>query len=294
MKISVVQYQVGQTSSLAGFVSRVCRFSEQAAMSGSDLVLFPEYICVDLLNELVTRSIVDVDYDLRTALRHLPDLNEEIFDELSNVARSYDIAVAAGTFLEEAPSGLVHNAAQVFLPDGRRISQPKMHVAYEMTVNAADVCGGDALTVWELGGCRLATLVCYDAQFPESALALADHDYTIDLILVPGCALEPWGVGRIRTGTAARAMESFTFAATAHLVGSLTGSNTKQLKFWGNSAVFSPVSQQFPVDGVVVDGPATHEVTLSADLDVDLLRESRALGFPKSSDRRKDLAVRHV
>jgi len=279
---------------LADFVGRVRGLTERAARDGAELVQFPEYICVDLIPELVRRSVVAAEYDLREALSRLPDLNAELFEELASVASSCGVVLGAGTYLEQADDGKAHNAAQVFTPDGRHMSQAKMHIAYEMVANAADVSAGAELAVWEAGGARIVTLVCYDAQFPESGRAVLDHAGAVDLMLVPGCALEPWGITRMRTAAAARAMESFAFVVTAHLVGVVPNPREKPISFYGESAVFGPASRPFSVGGVVADSGTRGETIVMADLDISVLRQSRAAGFPKAGDRRPSLPVRQV
>lgn len=287
MRISVVQFAVGQSSSLSDFLRRMRSILENCQRGGSQLAIFPEYICVDLLNEVFLRMGRSSQVTPRGLLKKLPTLNEEVFDGIGEISDELGVAVVAGTYLSLSNSGGIRNSAEVFIPGRKHFSQSKLHVAYELIVNANDIDPGDSLQIFEYSGVDLSVMVCYDAQFPESARSIIEAGFTPQLLVVPGCALEPWGVGRLRTSAAARAMETMAFVASAHLVGKINIPGIWEQPFWGRSLVCSPISKPFETNGVVATTKSGDEEVLTVDLDLVKLDEARNFGFPRLEDRDK-------
>jgi predicted amidohydrolase len=283
MKAAIVQYEVGHAATIDDVLSRFREVVTDVSSADAELALFPEYVCIDLLPEAYRRNSKGVN-DARGLIRHLPELNSEFFTGLGEIARKTGVSILAGTFLVDDAKGATHNSAVMVTPDGRRTFQDKLRISYELKANASDVAAGNNIHLVNVGQAEICTLVCYDAQFPDTVRLVADEAGP-DLFLMPACALEPWGVGRLRTAASARAMESLSYVLSAHLVGSVQAGPVEIGPFFGRSIACSPVCRPFPHDGVIASASTDGPQVLVCDLDLAAIREAKSNGFPRPADR---------
>lgn len=289
IRAGLVQYETGKAATFDAFVGRVSGFVKRAADEGAALVVFPEYLCVDLLPAAIGERKIS-RADLPAMYAEIDEFYAPFADAMAALAKARNVWLVAGTFAHRFPDGAFRNAAQIFGPSGERLEQPKLHVAYELVDNRGMIAPGNRLQIFDLLGARTAVLVCYDAQFPETGrAAIADGD--VDLFIVPGCAMEEWGIWRLRTASAARAMESIAFALNVQLAGSIEIPNLVSYRFWARSSAHTPVSRPFAPNGLLVESTRDGDDLLLADLDVGLLRESRPQCYPSLKDRTIPIAT---
>ncbi|MDI3331356.1 MAG: carbon-nitrogen hydrolase family protein [Micrococcus sp.] len=176
------------------------------------------------------------------------------------------IAVAYG-YPERAADGTVYNAAQL-IADGRTVLRHrKMHL-FEDLDRTRFAAGDQPPAVADFRGHRVALLICYDVEFPESVRAAAVRG--ADIVLVPTANMVGYEIVS-RTLVPARAYENGVHVAYANYCGS-----EGDLDYAGLSVICGP-------DGAADSLPAAGE-----DLLVVEVRDV-AGGPPYLADRRSDL-----
>ncbi|RZK30164.1 MAG: hydrolase, partial [Hymenobacter sp.] len=134
---------------------------------------------------------------------------------------------------------------------------------------------------------KIGILVCYDVEFPELSRILSDEGMKI--LFVPFWTDTKNAYQRVRICAQARAIENECYVAITGSVGNLPRVENMDIQY-SQSAVFSPSDFAFPHDAIVAEATPNTEMTLIADLDLDLLKDLNTSGAVRNlRDRRKDL-----
>ena len=188
------------------------------------------------------------------------------------IAREAGIAILYG-YPERGPGGDVYNTAQLIDRGGRlAAAYRKTHLFGEID-RAAFSAGAALLEPVEIEGLKLGILICYDVEFPENVRTLALKG--ADLVAVPTALMQPFDIVA-RTIVPARAYENQVFLAYADRCGA-----EGELTYCGLSCVIAP-------DGSDLARAGRSEALIIADLDLDRLKQSRALNT-HLADRRPAL-----
>jgi len=168
--------------------------------------------------------------------------NGPIAMQISKLARRYNLAIHYG--FAERDADKLYNAAQIFGPDGtcygrhrKLILPPGFESSYFTT--------GQHIDLFDYCGLTFATLICYDAEFPE----LARHAAMCgaDVILVPTALGHQWGwVAHQMIPT--RGFENGVFLAYANHAGREDG-----LSYLGASFIAAPDGEILVRAGAVPD-----------------------------------------
>jgi predicted amidohydrolase len=102
---------------------------------------------------------------------------------LIDMARKFRLVLSAG--LSEKENDIVYNTQVLVGPDGYIGKQRKLHLSRD---EGLFYKGGRELPVFDIGPCRVGTVICYDNQFPEVARIIALRG--ADVILMPHAARE--------------------------------------------------------------------------------------------------------
>jgi predicted amidohydrolase len=148
---------------------------------------------------------------------------------VAEAAAKTSTAVVIG-FAEERTSGRPANAAACIDQEGHLAAVYRKTQLFGAEQEAFEP--GEGLMVVELAGLRVGPLVCFDAEFPEPARALALAG--AELLAVSSANMEPFYVDH-EVGTRARALENRLPLIYANAVGSLGG-----LTFVGGSRSIAP------------------------------------------------------
>lgn len=227
-------------------------------LSASDFVVLPEFWHCGAFNlEAIRQGSVSA--------------NNEIFAQLSALAREYETWLHAGTFAIRNENGDVTNSAMVYAPTGELAARYDKQYLFgfadgERTVISA----GESEVVLEtqLGSTGLAT--CYDLRFPELFRQLLDLGAESVLISAswPTARIEHW-----QTLTTARAIENQSFVIACNARGESGG-----VELGGQSMVIDPWGR------IVGQASATDEY-LDVNIDIQLVGEVRS-SFPVLKDRK--------
>jgi len=237
------------------------QFTMEAAEQGCRLVLFPE----------LSASAHFGDEQVVRFAERLPD--GPIYRFMADLARRHAILVAYG-FCEEA-HGTHYNTHALVGPQGLIGIQRKVHASNDEYFSFRM---GRSFEVYDLGFCRVGTLVCYDAQFSESWRVLTLKE--AEVILLPHAGRSGWGqalplerqielLGRVYAGLpgdfGTYAKENGVFAAFANQV-DFNGHSTHA----GGAYILGPRAQV-----LAQLGPTLEDHMVTAELDPELLQAAR-------------------
>ncbi len=203
-------------------------------------------------------------------------LDGPLVARLAAAAREARAVVVAGTILEAASDGRLHNTAVVLGPDGElALAARKHHVFGHASREAELVAGGDDVPVAATPVGRIGVGVCYDLRFPELFRLHADGG--AELLVVPAA----WPAARRehwRLLVRARAVENQAFVLACNGAGVDHGT-----RLAGHSAVVDPL-------GGVLAEASDEPTVVRAELSLDALTAARA-DFAVLADRRLTVAA---
>ncbi len=282
IRIGVVQWQMRNVRSLESFFENIEFFIDAVSGYKADFILFPELFNVPLMAQYN-------EDDAAKAIRKLADVTEDIRDKLVEYALSYNINIIAGSFplYEE---GALYNVSYLCRRDGTWDSQYKIHIT-PSEVNDWGMVGGNKIKVFDTDVARIGIQICYDVEFPELSRILSEQG--MQILFIPFATDTRNGYLRVRRCAQARAVENECFVAIAGSVGNLPKVKNMDIQY-AQSAVFSPSDYYFPNDAIVAESTPNTEMTIIADLDLDLLKELHTRGSVRNlTDRRTDLYEIH-
>ena len=211
--------------------------------AGCDLVVLPE-----LANSGYAFVSAEQAWELSE------DPGDSLFVKLlSEICRRHRQHIVTG--FNERHAGALYNSALLVGPDGVEGLYRKLH----LFLDEKDIFrpGDVGLPTFEVAGCRLGLLICFDWRFPEvwRALALAG----VDVICHPSNLVTQ---GLAQRATPVHAMVNHVYVATANRVGT-EGSFT----FTGRSQIVAPSGE------ILAEADAVEEKICRARLDLSRARD---------------------
>ena len=278
VRISAVQWQMRVFTSFEDLVQQIEFFVDTVSGYNADLVLFPELFNAPLLSQFNME-------DPPMAMRLLAKETQRLRDTILKMSISYNINIVAGS-LPEIQDDKLYNVAYLCRRDGTWDAQYKLHITPDES-EYWGLRGGKGLSVFDTDVGKIGILVCFDVEFPELSRLLADQGMKI--LLVPFWTDTKSGYLRIRRCAQARAIENECYVAITGSVGNLPRVKNMDIQY-SQSAIFTPSDFAFPHDAVAAETTPNTEMTLMADLDLDLLKQLRKHGSVRNLEgRRKDL-----
>jgi predicted amidohydrolase len=275
MRVAAVQFDMRPVTRDVEFFARCAYFVEAAAGYGVDVLLFPELFT----NPLMPHA------GRPPSLRTFAEATPKLLEAFIHFATTHQIDIIVGSHLTWHEGRLL-NIAHLVRRDGTIARQAKLHIT-PSEKQAWQVEGGDRVEVFDTAKGRIAILICYDIEFPELArIATAKG---ADVIFVPFNTDLRSGYLRVRSCAQARCIEDNTYCVLAGAVGHLVGVPGSD-QHYAQSCVLTPSDLQFPRDGIAAEADPGIETMLVQDLDLGLIRRSRAGGTVRTwIDRRPDL-----
>ncbi len=278
IRVGAVQWQMRAVSSFDDLRNQVEFFVDTVASYNADFCVFPEFFYAPLLTQFNKMTSSE-------AVRALADYTEQMRDELGKLAVSYNTNIISGSMFEYKDQEL-KNVSYLCRRDGTIDSQYKLHATPDEKAYWG-VGGGDTLKVFDTDAGKVGILICYDVEFPELSRILAERG--VDILFVPYYTDTKNGYLRVRKCAEARAIENEIYVVITGSVGNLPNVENMDIQY-SQSAVFTPSDFSFPHDAVAAEATPNTEMTLIADLDLDLLKEVRKKGAVRNMlDRRLDL-----
>lgn len=149
-------------------LSETARWTREAVEQGAELVLFPEL----QVHGHCTPNTWEI-------AESVPDGASTQW--LIRLAREHSVYLSIG--LSEKQRDIVYNTQVLLGPDGYIGKQRKIHCSRDEVLYYK---GGNDLPVFDIGKCKVGTIICYDNQFPELARILALRG--ADVLLMPHAA----------------------------------------------------------------------------------------------------------
>ncbi|GAB3687239.1 carbon-nitrogen family hydrolase [Salinarchaeum chitinilyticum] len=278
MKLALAQLAI-EDGDVDGNVERAVDAIATAAADGADLVALPE--------------IFNLGYFAFEAYeRAAESIEGPTIGALANAAREHDVAVLAGTIVEDlaataaettvptpAESGLA-NAAVLLDADGeRQLVYRKHHLFGYDSAEAELLVPGERIETATVCGVEVGVTTCYDLRFPELYRELLDAG--AELVLVPSAwpqpRLEHW-----QTLPRARAIENLCYVAAVN--GAAVGRDERDgadgggPQLVGRSTVFDPW-------GTPIASSGPEATIVAARVEPDRIADVRE-EFPALDDRR--------
>jgi predicted amidohydrolase/ribosomal protein S18 acetylase RimI-like enzyme len=282
VRLGAVQWQMRPFNGMDDLLQQVEFFVDAVSGYKVDLLLFPEMFNAPLL----------ADYDQQyppMAMRSLAELTDRLREVMLEMAMKYNTNIVAGS-LPVCEDGKLFNAAFLCRRDGTWDAQYKLHVTPDEK-QYWGLQGGKKLRVFDTDIGKIGILICFDVEFPELARTLTDQG--IRILLVPYWTDTKNAYLRVRRCAQARAIENECYVAITGSVGNLPKVENMDIQY-SQSAIFTPSDFAFPHDAVAAEATPNTEMTLLADLDLDLLKEIRKHGSVRNLEsRRSDLYAIH-
>ncbi|WP_181817346.1 carbon-nitrogen hydrolase family protein [Paracoccus pantotrophus] len=267
MKIAAAAYPFDWLADLDAYRAKIGAWVEKAA--DCDLLVFPEYGAMELAS-LGGREVAgDLEASLHEVARH-EAARDALHAELAARHRLHILAASGPCFDGPRPV----NRAVLFGPRGRIGHQDKQ-VMTRFEREDWNVVGAPGLRVFDTPIGRLGVLICYDSEFPLLGRALAEAG--VEVVLVPSCTDTVAGFNRVRIGAMARALESQCVVVQAPTVGCVDW-NPAIDENRGAAAIYAPPDGLWPESGVLAEGLMDVPGWVKAELDLDLVAESRRNG----------------
>ncbi|MGG1617411.1 carbon-nitrogen hydrolase family protein [Paenibacillus sp. NRS-1782] len=278
IRVSAVQYHLHTIDSFEEFALQSEHYIKTAEEFGAEFVLFPEFFTTQLM------SIGDRQGKALT-INDLPDFTDRYLELFTSFARRTGMHIIGGTHVVQR-NGRLYNTAHLFYPDGRVVTQDKIHIT-PTEVHEWNMAPGEGLNVFETSKGKIAMLTCYDIEFPEIVrMAKAKG---ADIIFCPSCTDDRHGFYRVRYTSHARAVENQVYVVLTGTVGALPTVDFMRANY-GQAAVITPNDIPFPPRGIMVEGELNNDMIVTADLDLQLLYDVRERGSVTTwRDRRTDL-----
>jgi predicted amidohydrolase len=271
LTVASVQFELRAERSVDDFIAHLEGLVREAAERGAKAVLFPELASTGLLGAIespVTLETVAAHYRAE-----LPTFTNRVVEELVRLARQHQVTIVGGSHNRLAEDGTLRNTAYLVHPDGRVESQDKIHLTPQE--HELGAVGGDDLLVTKVGPFTAGVLICADIQFPELSRYLVDQG--VDLIFCPSLTWNRRGVHRVRTGCQARAIENQLYVVMSPLVGSSGLPTDAPMHATGRAVITTPVDRTVGLnDGILAEAAGSDEQIVVAELDLDLIKASRA------------------
>jgi predicted amidohydrolase/GNAT superfamily N-acetyltransferase len=277
-RLGLVQWQMRPFNDMDSLCEQVEFFVDALSGYKSDFALFPEFFNAPLMaayNHLGEAA----------AVRMLAEYTEPLMRKMSELAVAYNINIITGSMPQLRGSHLF-NVGFLCHRNGHIDRYEKIHITPSETT-AWGMVGGHEIKVFDTDSGKVGILICYDVEFPELPRLLAEQG--MQLLFVPFLTDTQNGYMRVRSCAQARAIENECYVAIAGSVGNLPKVNNMDIQF-AQSAVFTPSDFAFPTNGIKSETTPNAEMTLIADVDLDLLKELHAFGSVRNlKDRRTDL-----
>lgn len=278
VRIGLVQWQMRELNSFDSLVDYVDYFIDAVSDYQSDFILFPELFNAPLMQEYNHMGVSQ-------AIRQLASYTERLRDVFVEKAVSYNINIISGS-MPLLRDDKLYNITYLCRRDGTWDYYDKVHIT-PSEKEAWGMQGGDKVKVFDTDSGKIGILVCYDVEFPELSRIYADQG--MQILFVPFLTDTQNGYMRVRNCAMARAIENECYVAIAGSVGNLPKVSNMDIQY-AQSAIFTPSDFAFPTNCIKAEATPNTEMTIVADVDLDLLKELHNHGSVRTlTDRRTDL-----
>ena len=287
--IAAAAYPLTWFDSFDGYEAKLSAWVAEGAATGADLLVFPEYVAMELASLGGAAVAADQQAALLEAARWR-GAADAVHQRLAAQHGVHILGASGPVFADERPV----NRATLFGPGGVIGHQDKQ-IMTRFEREDWDIRPGGPLQVFDTPVGRLGVIICYDSEFPLLARALTEAG--ADILLAPSCTETVAGFSRVRIGSMARALENQCVVVQSPLIG---------LSPWcagveancGRAAIYGPPDHGWPEDGILaqgdMDAPGWTTATVSRDQIAQTRRDGvvlTMLHWPEQLDRLKSTTI---
>ncbi|WP_108885199.1 carbon-nitrogen hydrolase family protein [Pseudoprimorskyibacter insulae] len=270
MRVATAAYPMDFLNTWDCYVEKLTSWVSEAAATGAQLLVFPEYGAMELAT-LAGRAVAG---DLEASLHAVSDrisAADALHSDLATRFGVHILAASAPVFDSSIGERPV-NRARLFAPGGGMGQQDKQ-IMTRFEREDWNVMSGGALQIFETSLCKIGILICYDSEFPLLGRALSEAE----LLLVPSCTEALAGYSRVRIGAMSRALENQCVAVMSSTVGACNWSEAVD-ENTGMGGIFAPPDTGFPPTGIIAEGALNRAGWTCADITLDTIRNVRKDG----------------
>jgi predicted amidohydrolase len=267
MKLALAACGVAPPTNFKFFLSRIERMASEAALTGAELLVLPEYFSMVLAGAEIKTP------DIAAELSYVVARADELIAAFVETAMRHRLHILGGSVPMRDADGRIRNRAPFIAPSGTIAFQDKQAMT-RFEAEEWGVAGGEAPRVFDTALGRIGVSICYDSEFPLHVRAQVNAG--AKLILIPSCTATLAGFNRVRLSARARAVENQCYTAMVPLVGTAAWAGSIDMNI-GHAALFTPCDEGFPDDGVAVAGHLNEPGITFADVDfaaIDTVRVS--------------------
>lgn len=278
--ISACQYVMRPVSNFSEWSQRIIRLLDNAA--SAQLVLFPELFTLELFTTYKNWHSKEV-----AAFTDIASFTQDYEALFLKEAKQRGQYIAAGSHLRKIKDKY-YNIAHLFSPEGQIFYHYKTHIF--PAESAWFTSEGDKMELLTLPFVSLGFNVCYEAEIPECAHTLTQKG--AELILCPSATFTEAGFWRVRHCAQARCIENQVYFVHCCL-GSVPTLNTPLPQCHARSSILSPCDIVWTnPSGVLQEAALNEEQVITAELNLDILRENRKSGAATTfKDRRRQTSL---
>jgi predicted amidohydrolase len=278
IRLGLVQWRMRTLKDYQELLDQIEFFVDSVSAYQADFALFPELFNAPMMAE-------SDHLGEAAAIRALAQYSVPLREKFTELAVSYNVNIITGSmpFLEGSK---LMNISFLCRRDGTWEAYRKIHITPSER-GSWGMVGGDIVKVFDTDCGRIGILICYDVEFPELARLYAQQG--MQILFVPFLTDTQNGYYRIRRCAQARAIENECYVAIAGCVGNLPKVNNMNIQY-AQSAIFTPSDFAFPSNAIKAEATANTEMTVIADVDLELLQELHTYGSVRIlRDLRSDL-----
>ncbi|MDP3981335.1 MAG: nitrilase-related carbon-nitrogen hydrolase [Chlamydiota bacterium] len=249
LKIAMAQMDV-KSSDMHANMEKMHDLVCKAAELKSDIVVFPE--------------LWSTGFNWQYNLNHIDEYHNSL-NEVFSLARRYGIWFC-GSMLLPNKHGKLSNTAILVDSQGLSIcAYEKIHLFPPM-MEERYLEPGHHLTTANIAWAKVGFAICYDLRFPELFVSYALHGVKIVFLPAsfPSPRQEHWKVL-----LKARAIENQMVMVGVNRVGYDLMECGDKISYFGNSLLVDPTGS------IVAEGPNDEEQLIYADIDMDLVNQTR-------------------
>ena len=274
VKFAACQYAIELFEDWHAYAAHLEGLVAEAAASGAELLLLPEYAAMTLTGLLPEHERGDLQASIAGMQRFLPGWLQ-LCEEL---ARRHGLYFCPGSAPVADPDGKYRNRAFLFGPQGLIGVQDKQIMTRFEREQWNIHAGVEGLKAFETPIGRLGILICYDNEFPMLGRRLAELG--VELVLAPSCTDTLAGAYRVRIGAQARALENQYAVLSSPTAGEAPWSPAVD-ENRGRAALYVPSDYGMPASGIVAESESdamTQSSLLIADIDLAAVARLRTEG----------------
>jgi predicted amidohydrolase len=184
----------------------------------------------------------------------------ESFQFFSALAKKYDSHVLAGLLGKDEESGRGLNEAVCIAPDGSEVSRYRKVHPFPLAGEGDHYLAGTEAVVFEIGGWKVAPMICYDLRFPELFRSAVKQGAELFLVIAnwPNLREDHW-ITLLR----ARAIENQAYVTGVNRCG-----DDPALSYSGASLIVNPM-------GEIIARAGSETEVIQSTLDKNLLVDRR-------------------